>query len=251
VRWAGAALTTRKVEVDLTREPGQQHAPRTTISPWRNLHMPLVFVPDCNHGTIVSEPSDALIRKVTAALLVETFSDYGAWTAEHVADDPGVEPWQQFVVRVVDERGDPVPDYYLELARRGEEDEPRPLEAFGVDVHPYRGDPSYRCFHVNLDRLRAEGDEDLELRLTARSGTQLVAYHGYGSDRHTQQGEPQGDGLWDAKVRLPLRLPAGDGEHGSLLHPFTTTLVEIRVNREPTEPTDERYLMRFLRGSGR
>ena len=36
------------------------------------------------------------------------------------------------------------------------------------------------------------------------------------------------DAVWDAKVELPDRI--GDA---SLLYPFTTTFIELRLNRDP------------------
>ena len=70
VRWAGAAMNTRKISVDLTREPGAKEGGRFEICDWHNIDAPLVLLPELNHGTIVSEPSDELVAMVLEALAV-------------------------------------------------------------------------------------------------------------------------------------------------------------------------------------
>ncbi len=57
------------------------------------------------------------------------------------------------------------------------------LKAFDMEVHNYKADPSFRCFHVNLTKpFKAAGDDlrDLCISVIASTGTQLVAYLGYG-----------------------------------------------------------------------
>ncbi|HMJ02787.1 MAG TPA: hypothetical protein VK506_07590, partial [Conexibacter sp.] len=159
--------------------------------------------------------------------------------------DAEPERWQQFVMRAVDERGDPVPDWYLEVGT-GTDDAFEPLEDFDLDVHPYGADPSYRCFHADLGALRPEQRTSLALRLTARTGSELVAYHGVGSERLTPAGRPAGgrDGVWDAFIDLSSLL--GDAQV-RFFHPFTTTLVELRLNREPMPPVGVNRVLRFVR----
>lgn len=248
VRWAGASMNSRKIEIDLTREPGESEGGRFKLLDWHNVEVPFVLVPDLNHGTIVSRPSDRLVEMVLKALGVRDMEEYRDWAEAYstmaggrlaeVAEDR----WQQFVVRVVDERGDPVPDYYLEFAEEGEI-----LDDFSMDVHPFVEDESFRCFHVNLSKLKPRERKALELRLTARSGTELVAYHGAGSEVFTRGGElragAEDDPAWDARLDIT---PLLRDEKVKFFFPYTTTLVEIRLNREPMPATGPNHLLRFV-----
>jgi pimeloyl-ACP methyl ester carboxylesterase len=247
VRWAGAAMNSRKIEVDLTREPGESKGGWFKPAEWHNIDIPLVLLPGLNHGTIVSAPSEQLIEMVRDALRVENMDQYRAWSESYSTlvgdrlERVGADRWQQFVVRVIDERGDPVPDYYLEFAENGEL-----IKDFSLDVHPFMGDESFRCFHVNLSKLKPEQRTALELRLVARSGTELVAYHGAGSQVFTRGGArkqaPEGDPAWDACLDMTSLL---DDEKVKLFFPYTTTLLQVRLNREPMPPTGVSHVLRF------
>jgi pimeloyl-ACP methyl ester carboxylesterase len=249
VRWAGAGFHSRKIVVDLTREPGTGDGGNVSVAPWSNIDVPLVLVPDLNHGTIMSEPSDELVAMVSEALAVDDMDAYRRWSARHSAFREGGsawtkrDKWQQFVLHTVDERGDPVPDYYVEIgnARDGQF---KALEDFSLDTHTYSDDPSFRCFHVDLAKLEPDSQESLCLRLIARSGTELVAYHGAGSEAFKRSGVPTEEpGDWDAMIELSGFLRNTDV---SFFFPYTTTLVEIRLNREPMPPSGPVRLMRFV-----
>jgi hypothetical protein len=233
VRWAGCALNSRKFWVNLTLEQAQVDRIRDTG--WTN-HVPLYPVPDRNHGSILQDPHPDLVTMVSEALQVESAAAFGRWQALPAVQaairrrDEELEPYQQFVIRVVDERGDPVPDFNLQLLTpKGEA-----LDEFEADVHRYGNDASYRCFHLNLRRLKKEmGDfteRDLTLRLIASSGSQLVSYSGLGSERTNPMaaGSPE-NGAWDAVLELSVLAKT----NSQLFYPFTTTLVEIKLNREP------------------
>jgi hypothetical protein len=249
VRWAAAGLGTRKLVVDLRREPGMEKVERVTVAPWSNVNVPLVFVPGCNHATIVRDPPPALVEMVMEALAVEDFDAYTAWAQRHA--DPakqarildGKEPWQQFVVHAVDERRDPVPDFYVTVGTV-DSGEFEPIEDFALDVHPFADDPSYRCFHVNLAKLKVEERRTLELRLIAQSGTELVAYYGHDSDTFTPAGGERDDpGHWDAKIDLTPWLRDTETK---FFWPHTTTLVEVVLNREPMPPEGVNELLKFV-----
>jgi len=247
VRWAGAAMNARKIEIDLTREPGEDASGWFKPAPWRNIDIPFALVPGLNHGTILRDPSEDLVEMVLKALEVGDMDQYRDWAESYSTlredrlEEAKEHHWQQFVVRVVDERGDPVPDYYLELAANGEI-----LEDFSLDVHPFMKDESFRCFHVNLTKLKLEERTMLELRLAARSGTELVAYHGAGSEVFTRGGElketVEDDPAWDARLDMTSLL---HDKEVKFFFPFTTTLVQIRLNREPMPPTGVSKVLRF------
>ena len=245
VRWAGTGFNSRKVRVDLTAEPtGRQ---RIRIEPWKNVVVPQVFLADHNHGDILQDPSESLVAMVREALDVSTAADYEAWSAKHrVTSDKALtsakaKRWQQFVVRATDERGDGISDYFMEVGTT-DHGQFRRLEAFDLDVHAYRDDESFRCFHVDLDKLAPERLENLALRVIASSGTELVTYHGF-SSREVDTGR-RDSGKWDAVIQFDASIGRKDVE---FFYPYTTTLVELMMNREPMPLSGVNKVFWFLK----
>jgi hypothetical protein len=232
VRWAGAGFNSRKIRVDLTVEPTRRK--RIDIAPWRNVAVPQVFLRGLNHSSILQDPSDELIRMVLAALEVSSGPAYEAWAARYRAASSAAlkaakaPRWQQFVVHAVDERGDAIRDYFLQL---GTVTGGRftVLRAFDMQVHAYKEDPSYRCFHVNLDKLGLDKGEALALRVIASSGTELVGYQGYNSSPDLAERVRERN-KWDAVIEFDATIGSKEVE---FFFPYTTTLVELRMNREP------------------
>lgn len=249
VRWAGVGFNSRKVNVDLTQEPTRRQ--RITIEPWRNLTAPLVFVADVNHSTIIQAPPEPLIEMVVEALSVSSSTEYAAWRAKHnVASAAALKEskttrWQQFVVHAVDERGDGITDYFLEIGSVSKVDKRfSQLEGFDLDVHAFGEDKSYRCFHVDLDNLDYEKRGPLALRVIASSGTELVAYHGYHSSSELAAGGPTGTGhKWDAVIEFDGAIGRKDVQ---FFFPFTTTMVELKMNREPMPLTGPNSVFKFI-----
>lgn len=154
------------------------------------------------------------------------------WRGREPAD-LGARPWQRFVVRVTDERGDSVPDHHTELFTRGPGADRRAVD-FDADAHAYRADPGFRCFHVSRGKpLKDRGGAvpDLRVRLVASSGSGLVGR--YGIDNNPVRADGTGmdpEGARDAG----LPLPGTSGDQGvRLFRPFTTTSVEVALNRDP------------------
>jgi len=266
VRWSGCALNTRKISVDLTRMPtGDDGKPvnRVTMSPWADsrLDIPMIAVDGKNHGTILSEPASEVMDLIADFLklgdpgLTDTHDLWlgrarqygepglkkmqanpaagtGGITGDakkffghifgHSPDEP-LDGWQQFVVHVTDEHGDGVTDYFLEILRQ-EAGEWTTFSELFTDVHAYGTDASFRCFHIRLPQGICAAQVALRLRLNASTGTDIMTYQGYGS-------EPQQLTATSAPVELDIASAALPG--GSLFFPFTTTLIEIRLNREP------------------
>ena len=248
VRWAGCPLNSRKVTIKLQTRLGSGGEPLIDSSPWANQQHPLVLIKGVNHDTIMSRPPKLLQDLVRTALNVESEKDFTYWIAnaksrtEAAHDD--VARWQQFVIRLTDERGDPVNDWNLQLwgRRNGTK---QALQQFALDVHVYKRDPSIRCFHVNLDNLKPKSLRQLELRLIANSGTDLVAYHGVGSERVLPDGTAMNpEGKWDACIDLAKELARVEGF--DLFYPFTTTFVELRVNREPMPMVGKNHVYWFV-----
>lgn len=239
VRWAGCSLNTRKFVVDFRRDaerdPDLDRVRTADTPPESALPIPFWPVEDRNHTTIVSDPPDILVDLVHRALQVDSEATFEAWEEAATEKTAGAFPdekWQQFVVRAMDERRDPIPDYYIEFfVKNG--DQETPIE-FDLDVHVYRADPSLRCFHVNLNELqkaRAQaGDGQLWARVIASSGSVLVGYHGVNSEKLLSPDleEMNRNGVWDARVEFPDEVGGV-----SFFYPFTTTFVELRLNRDP------------------
>ncbi|MCU1236537.1 MAG: hypothetical protein JWP63_4504 [Candidatus Solibacter sp.] len=272
VRWSGCSLNTRKITMDLTRVP-VDNGTRLSITPWAEtrLDIPMIAVNGRNHGSLVSEPEDGMVDLVAAFLRI---GDTGGenlegWLARartyseaalpkmkvnpgadgvggevkkifgtilgHSSDAP-MEGWQQFVVHARDERGDGVADYMIEVL--GEKDgQWVPFEDMYTAVHAYGPDPSFRCFHVRLPEGISGGGMKLKVRINASTGTELMAYQGYGSEE--RQLGPTAE-----PVEIDLE-DLGNG-NGSLFHPFTTTLIEIVLNREPLPFDKVSRILTFL-----
>jgi hypothetical protein len=98
------------------------------------------------------------------------------------------------------------------------------------------------CVHVDLDALRAGGRADFDLRVIASSGTELVGYTGFHQES-ISVGRVKDDPTWDAAVDLSTPLESADLK---FFYPFTTTLVEIRLDREPLPFVGDNKVFRFL-----
>jgi len=245
VRWASCPLNTRKIVLDLTLDPAREGSEqRVSIADWKNTDIPLMFVDDRNHGTILSDPGDDLADLVDAALQVSSAASFSEWIDDttrktRVARDK-VDEWQQFVVRVMDERGDPVPDYNIQLFRR--EAANSGIHQFDVDVHTYRGDPSLRCFHVRLKDLDYRKIPNLWIRVIATSGSQLVGYSGFGSDKEDTAPPAAREAKWDGSLDISS---LSDDTGIKFFYPFTTTLIELKLNREPLPLTGKNEVCWF------
>lgn len=281
VRWAGCGLNTRKITIDLTQTPiGPDGKPtsRVTITPWASdrLDISLIAVDGRNHGTLISNPEPGMVQLIADYLSVESEADQDKWlTRATVYGEPGkrkmlinpgkdaggvvgeaktffghlfdlgeqpMEGWQQFVVRARDEHGDPVTDYMIEVLRKNG-DEWVAFQEMYTDVHAYAADPSFRCFHIRLPEGICGGQVPLRARIQASTGTELMAYQGFGTDN---VGEKMGPLAKPVEINL-----SGFGEgNDSLFHPFTTTMVEIVLNRLPSPLDRVSQIFTFLDRAG-
>lgn len=246
---------------------------RLRISKWADdrLNVPIIPVPNRNHATILSDPDPEMVQHIVDLLSVSDAAGYDAWLAsaasygdkakpkmlvnpgagvtamtqefstffDHLTgreNGPNLDGWQQFVVRAVDERGDGVTDYLIEVLRTVDgKDEP--FTQMYTDVHAYRADPSFRCVHVQLPQGISTTNSNLKLRIHASSGTALIGYQGYKDSPAANPSLPANSGEGQAMNALtePIVLDLNDLQGGSstLFHPFTTTLVELIISREP------------------
>ncbi|HKY20158.1 MAG TPA: hypothetical protein VJM31_02970 [Vicinamibacterales bacterium] len=245
VRWSGVGFNSRKIRMDLTVEPTRRQ--RITIEPWKNAAVPLVFVPGVNHGSILQSPTEELVRQVVEALEVSSGAEFEAWGRKHrAASDAALKAskarrWQQFIVHAADERGDGIADYFVDVGTITNKSFKR-LDAFDLDVHAYRDNRSYRCFHVDLDKLQPEKLKGLAVRVIASSGTELVGYHGYcSSPELAAQGVDENK--WHSVVEFDETIGSQEVQ---FFFPYTTTLIEMRMNREPLPRTGVNRVFWFL-----
>lgn len=253
VRWAGCGMTAREIVVDLTKNPAEAKNPvpvlpvddprrrdgpsRVSLSRWTHPYPSFYPVAGKNHGSLLRDPDPSLVSLVVDALQVSTPAEFDAWHVRAATETQAAraemenrgDAWVQFVVRGVDEREEPIVDYNVRLyAAR---DRAKDLVEFDTDVHVFKRDPSLRCFHVNLSRLKPAELNELWARVVVSSGTELVGYYGNADDPGVEEEEGLEDtGWWAGWMNLT---PALKEPKVDLFRPWTTTLVDLRLNREP------------------
>lgn len=231
VRWTGSALDVRKLTVDLSRRAEE----RLAVSGQRPLDVPMAFVPERHHGALLGRPTGDLEKMVLEALAVRVPADDRGWRARWETRHRPREAWQQFVVHVRDERGEGIADYNVQFDVTWDTGEKETLVDFASDVHPYKRDPSYRAFHVKLKDVKRSRIAALRLKVIARTNTSHVGYRGTNGDR--------ADG-WDGALDLTALGPHGDVK---LFWPFTTTLIEVVLDREPRPYTGANEVLWFAK----
>ena len=242
VRWAGVSLNSRKITIDLSRRA--EAKARVELGALKAASpIPLVFVADTNHGTIMSDPPQRLQELVLLALRVNSAETLAEWSAsaEETSAAARPKPYQQFVVRVVDERGDPVTDYNTRVLAGRTGGQLEHLHEFDDDVHAYGRDKSFRNFHVDVSSfLKTDNWDRFELHLTASSGSKLVGYRGFSlADTGTDSVAPV------EEIRVSL-LPVLRRPDFKFFFPHTTTLIEIILNREPLPVNEVNKVYQFV-----
>jgi len=203
--------------VDLSRHGTE----RVRIEGIRERDVPLAFVPERHHGALLSRPAGDLAAMVAEALAVQSEAGDVAWRKRWVGWHTPKEAWQQLIVRVRDERGAPVTDHHLEFEATDRSGVKTRLVGVASDVHRNRRDPSFRAFHVRLRDVKRSTIVGLRLKVLARTGPSAIGYRGIGNSRS--------DG-WDGVIDLTKTWP---NLEVSLFWPFTTTPLEIVLDREP------------------
>jgi pimeloyl-ACP methyl ester carboxylesterase len=250
VRWSGCSLNSRKLTIDLTERPATRQ--RYSVGTVRNItHMPVFFVNGVNHGSILRDPPAPLVELVYRALGIESAEELTLWTKDAETLSGKAEPeakYQQFVIRALDDRGDPVHDYNIQICGlAGEHLET--LENFDVDVHTYTSDSSFRCFHVDLTAAE-QRYERFRVRVFASTGTDRVGYLGFSDTRAAGQTMATPELTAEIEVDVPFVLKEKTGADDAeirLFYPFTTTLVELRFSREPLPLNEDNQVFWFLR----
>jgi pimeloyl-ACP methyl ester carboxylesterase len=255
VRRAGCGMNARAIGLDMTvkgmiaRRAYAQSAGAENPQPsrivadrWLQVSIPVHLIGDpkgtdeVNHATILSNPpaelQDLVVAafEMTAAESSDPKTGYSAWLAK--ADAEGrfkkvSEQYQQFIVYAVDERGDPIIDYNVQLFRSDGAE--TPIVEFDAEVDVYSDDASYRCFHVDVaDLVPQQGrpGAGLTIRIIASSGSSYVGYIGHG---YEEQIEP---GSWDAS----LHFDAATLDGIQFFRPYTTTLIRLYLERQVFPP---------------
>jgi len=256
VRWAGCGLDTRKISLDFRRHPQldpQDPTRRWDISPWSDdrLGAPIIAVDGKNHGTIVSDPDPTVVQFVHEFLGIKDAAGYQDWEKRaqafgspsqdvmNTADNtPNGGGWQQFAIRMVDDHGDGVTDYNLQIFygdALAQSDDPE-FPSVPLIADTYTTDSSYRCFYIHLTKemlnLKDSGKK-MWVELIASSGSKLIEYEAYTGSAD----DPQRLAIdsHDPSDNQPVKMDitALSGGSGSLFYPYTTTMLEIFVEREP------------------
>lgn len=243
---AGAGLSCRKYSVDF--------ASGAAYAGWvkerkRKPDVPLLILDRPNHSTILDLADHPRIAAHVARAVKAApgdwqglLDDFAEESARQLAE--GEEPrrrFQQFLVRLEDDRGDPIDDWFLEFGAwrrdRIDAEAPFPVPArkngrlpardkaetelssrikrhFGDNAHTHSVSPSHRRFLIDPRWLDEQLGADfvLSLDVTANSGDEDIRYD---TDRFA-----------GVRVHDPKR-PGSV----SWLFPDTTTLVELRVDR--------------------
>lgn len=246
VRWAGSALDARKITIDLSRKSGGD----VRVDGERTRDVPTAFVSGRHHGAMLKKPTGNLERMVLDALKVDSPDSDKKWREKWESKERPAsrDVWQQFVVRVRDERGDPVPDYNMQLDAIYDSGERETLSDFAAQVHPYKRDPSFRAFHVRLRDIRRTKIKKLGVKILARTNSSLVGYRGVGGSSADGEGgsgksaDAKTAGGWNGELDISELGPSGDVK---LFWPFTTTMIEVVLDREPRPYDGVNRVFRF------
>ena len=230
VRWSGCGLNTRKIMLDLTQTPtdAQGHPrARVTISDWANdsrLNVPILAVDGRDHGSLISNPDPGMLDRIAKFLDIGNIDQYNIWLNEaqtwstparekmlkskgHLFafwETSDLDGWQQFVVHARDGHGDPVTDYMIEVFELGPD-----------------GQTWQRAEEISTT------PKPMQIRFQASTGTEVVTYQGYGSDGVKMEMRADSN-----PVTIDIT-NALQKNNFTLFHPFTTTLVEVVMNRVP------------------
>ncbi len=253
---AGAGLSCRKYQVNFA-SGNRYHG---WLSEEKSLPLlPTLMLAEPTHSSILDLHKDEELAGHVRRILTSTPAnydtikqDFDALTEAHnqIETRQGGcrRRFQQLVFRLRDERGDPIPDYFIEFGawrrnridltgefpvpqrdRRGRQ--PRRTRAeklvshniqkhFGSNVHIHSVDSSYRRFLVDPAQIDQDLGRDyvLSLEITVHSGDDDITY--------------DTDSFAGIMVYDPHPEARGDI---SWFYPDTTTLIEITINRNTND----------------
>jgi hypothetical protein len=197
-------------------------------------------IPEENHSTIAFKddgPRNADTRRFIKRALQVTDADFEAFAGElalysdfaraDVADwDTYRHSFQDTVVRVRDDFGKPVDDYFIEVFAKHDDGRPddavtcRIQEEVMQRVHPNDLDASRRSLHLNETALRTIlGERPLYVSLTAMPDIRKTGTVGYATLRYDDIGS----------IKL------GPSLLDKFIQPDRTVLVDIVISRRQTD----------------
>jgi hypothetical protein len=204
-----------------------------------------------NHGTIIADPKPQVVSLVRSFFGIKNEDDYDAWEERALAfgapskakmdtsdEETNGAGWQQLWIHMVDDHGDGVPDYNIQIYygnELAESDDPA-KESVKLIADTYSSDSSYRCFYIHLTRemLALEtNNKKMWMELIASSGSELIEYEAYtGSENDPLRLAIDSH---ESAVNKPVKMDISALTEGgaSLFYPYTTTLMEVFVEREP------------------
>lgn len=159
--------------------------------------------------------------------------------------------WQQLVIRAVDDHGDGVADYNIQLYigdDLADSDNPD-FKPVPLIADTYSADASYRCFYIRISpemltlNTPRGSQKKMWLEIIASSGSDLLEYEAYtGRPDDPQRLTVDHDGGKPVKLDITALAQGKD----SLIYPYTTTLLEIFLEREPLPLGSVSQLFTFL-----
>ncbi len=252
---AGANLNARKLQLNFVgpnkRGWSRWHGFQVDENPSLGMippNLPFAIHKGLNHATILDIVDHPTLRKQLIRCLNATPKTYDSirasfvgFTQKQVGKKPELN-YQQFLFHVVDDRGMPVKDYHLEFnvwnssrlqesykggprhvprnvqMTRDEERRSAKLdELLERNLHTHSQDPSYKRYLLYPGDVRKIVGRDyvVTIRIDAKSGDKDITYRTMALDNIL---------LYHPNPDFPVKV-----------HPFypnTTTLIEIRVDRE-------------------
>ncbi len=245
VRFAGTHPAVARIEADLTRSAP---IPRVRSIAHEHTTWPTVPLPEAHHGSILADPPKQAVRIIRAALtgapssyLLRRIERVRHQAVQRFQRQGRSDPrWTQFVVRLENERGEAVEDYYLEvLIGNGEGNRPKWTSLFhaypqvDLRVHVNRTDASSRTFHLDLASAPIHAYR-VALRIAARSNSRFVGYRGF--QEELELDDPQSERMQDVWTAMVDLTPALASVPAGQVRPFadgTSTYIRIRIDREP------------------
>jgi hypothetical protein len=226
---------------------------RVLISDWSSerLSAPLIAVDGQNHGTIIANPKPEVVSLVHDFFGIKNKDEYDTWEARALAFGAPSQAkmdtsdeltngagWQQLWIHMLDDHGDGVTDYNIQLyhgSELTESDDPA-KESVKLIADTYSSDSSYRCFYIHLTQemlALMANNKKMWMELIASSGSALIEYEAYTDNENDPLRLAIDSHQSTANKPVKMDITALTEGGASLFYPYTTTLMEVFVQREP------------------
>lgn len=246
VRLAGMALDVDRLTLDL--RPNADDAQRVRFDQAPSKMARPLFVMGLNHETVCTggDPDEIMatqaftvvVDAVARALEADSPEDYSQWaersfavTSDQVSQSPRWS-WQQFLVRMRDEAGEPVEcDWTLELEVDG-----RAVGWLEKGAHINSEAPELRCLDAPVTE-ELESGREVTVNVLLDPHTSYFDYRGVG----------RVGGVRDAGPAASITIPLGSGEEPvRLFRRMATTLIDIVMEGVPPDPGSDSAIVSFV-----